>query len=342
MLNSIAKRFNSEISIDLGTANTIVSIKDIGIVVEQPSVIAVSENPKQVVAVGNKAKQMIGRAPPNVKVIRPLRDGQISEPEYASKMLELFLRMAKSATGRWVARAPTMLICLPSNSTGIEQRAIREAGQAVGAKEVHLIEEPLAAAVGSGLDVEKPQGNLLVDIGGGTTDVAVISLGQIVHSSSIRVAGDEFDAAIIAYIRNQYSCMIGEATAEYVKRNIGTVIDEEEETLIDIRAQNIALNVPNRFSLSSAELKEPLLAKATLICQSVKETMEKCPPELASDIAGVGLMMTGGGALLRGMDYLISSVTGLHVTIAENPLQCVAKGCEIVLSNRMSGMYLPA
>ncbi|MCY4656211.1 MAG: rod shape-determining protein [Gammaproteobacteria bacterium] len=341
MFKSIVRRLNSEISIDLGTANTIVSIKDVGIVVEQPSVIAVSENPRQIVAVGSQAKQLIGRAPPNVRVIRPLRDGQISEPEYASKMLELFLRMARTAGSAWLGRRPIMLICLPSNSSGIEKRAIREAGHAVGAKEVHLIEEPLAAAVGSGLDVEKPQGNLLVDIGGGTTDVAVISLGQIVESKSVRVAGDVFDQAIINYVSEKYRCKIGEATAEYIKTNIGTVIEETTETFVDIRAQNIAQNVPQRFSLSSAEILAPLTTGAKLICGAVKETMERCPPELASDIAGLGMMMTGGGALLRGMDTLISKETGLHVTIAENPLQCVAKGCEIVLSKRLSGMFLP-
>lgn len=341
MLKSIARKLNSEISIDLGTANTVISIKDVGIVVQQPSVIAVSHNPKQIVAVGNQAKQMIGRAPPNVEVVRPLREGQISEPDYASKMLEQFLRMAKTTTGTWIGRRPTMLICLPSNSSGIEQRAIREAGQAVGAKEVHLIEEPLAAAVGSGLGVGEPRGNLLVDIGGGTTDVAVISLSAIVVSTSVRTAGDSFDADIINYVRERYECKIGEATAEYIKHHIGTVVDQEEETFVDIRAQNIAKAVPSRFTLASSEIKEALLPSAHSICTTVKSTMERCPPELASDIALVGMMMTGGGALLKGLDELISQETGLHVTVAENPLQCVANGCEIVLSERMSEMFLP-
>ena len=341
MFKNIARKLNSEISIDLGTANTVISIKDIGVVVQQPSVIAVSHNPKQIVAVGNQAKLMIGRAPPNVDVIRPLREGQITEPDYASKMLEQFLRMAKNSTGAWIGRRPTMLICLPSNSTGIEQRAIREAGQGVGAKEVHLIEEPLAAAVGSGLNVNEPRGTLLVDIGGGTTDVAVISLSAIVVSSSVRTAGDAFDQDIIKYVRENYECKIGEATAEYVKQHIGTVIDQKEDTVVDLRAQNIAKAIPSRFSLTSSEIKQALLTSAQAICTAVKSTMERCPPELASDIALVGMMMTGGGALLKGLDTLISQETGLHVTVAENPLQCVAKGCEKVLSERMTEMFLP-
>lgn len=304
--------------------------------------IAVSHNPKQIVAVGNQAKQMIGRAPPNVQVIRPLKEGQINEPEYAIKMLEQLLRMAKSSTGAWIGRRPTMLICLPSNSSGIEQRAIKEAGQAVGAKEVYLIEEPLAAAVGSGLEVDLAQGNLLVDIGGGTTDVAVISLSAIVESTSVRIAGDSFDQSIINYVREKYRCKIGEATAEYIKKQIGTVVDHDEDLLVDIRAQNIAKAVPSRFSLSSSEIKEALLSNARSICATVKSTMERCPPELASDIALFGMMMTGGGALLNGLDELISQETGLHVTVADDPLQCVAKGCEKVLSERMTSMFLPS
>ena len=292
----------------------------------QPSVIAVQKNPRQIAAVGNEAKKMIGRSPADIDVIRPLRNGQIADIEYAGFMLEQFLRDVVKRRGVYRRRI-VMMICVPCNSTQIEQRAIRESGMAAGAKEVFLIEEPLAAAVGAGLDIARTEGNMVVDIGGGTTDIAIISYNAIVTSNSIRVAGDAFDQAIMSYIRQTFSVQIGESTAESIKMKIGTVIDKDPLTKLQIRARNIATSLPTQFTLDSNDIKKALDNSVTSIINAIRETMDQSPSELASDIAAVGMVITGGGALIDGLPQLISDQTGLHVIKADDPLKCVSVGC---------------
>ena len=318
--------FSTDLSIDLGTANTLIYAKDRGIVLNEPSVVAirVTGSQKSVAAVGTDAKKMLGRTPGNITAIRPLKDGVIADFQVTEKMLQHFI--AAVHENSFISPSPRVLICVPCNSTQVERKAIRESAYGGGAREVYLIEEPMAAAIGAGLPVEEAQGSMVVDIGGGTTEIAIISLNGVVYAESVRVGGDKFDEAIVSYVRRQYGSLIGEATAERVKKEIAIAHKGCEIREIDVRGRNLAEGVPRSFVLSSAEILEALQETLTTIVGAVKSALEQSPPELASDIAERGLVLTGGGALLRGLDVLLSEETGLPVLVAEDPLTCVARG----------------
>lgn len=318
--------FSTDLSIDLGTANTLIYAKDRGIVLNEPSVVAirVTGSQKSVAAVGTDAKKMLGRTPGNITAIRPLKDGVIADFQVTEKMLQHFI--AAVHENSFISPSPRVLICVPCNSTQVERKAIRESAYGGGAREVYLIEEPMAAAIGAGLPVEEAQGSMVVDIGGGTTEIAIISLNGVVYAESVRVGGDKFDEAIVSYVRRQYGSLIGEATAERVKKEIAVAHKGCEIREIDVRGRNLAEGVPRSFVLSSAEILEALQETLTTIVGAVKSALEQSPPELASDIAERGLVLTGGGALLRGLDVLLSEETGLPVLVAEDPLTCVARG----------------
>ena len=309
----------------------------------EPSVVAIQRNPLKVLAVGNEAKRMLGRSPGNVEVIRPMRDGQIADFEVTNTMLSHFMKRVNKEHHRSMLRTrPRVLVCVASQSTEIEKRTIRESAQKAGAREVHLIEEPLAAAVGAGLNIEVPAGNLIVDIGGGTTDIAIISLNGIVVSDSIRVGGDELDRAIINYTRAKESCVIGDVTAESVKKQLGTALymPENEVKELDVKAHNLATGIPKKFTLTSWDIYEAFKDPLSKIISAVKQTMSSCPPEISADIAESGIVLTGGGALIDGLDMLLTSETGLPVVIAEDPLTCVARGCGTVLSENRVSLFL--
>ena len=318
--------FSTDLSIDLGTANTLIYAKDRGIVLNEPSVVAIrmTGSQKSVAAVGTDAKKMLGRTPGNITAIRPLKDGVIADFQVTEKMLQHFI--AAVHENSFISPSPRVLICVPCNSTQVERKAIRESAYGGGAREVYLIEEPMAAAIGAGLPVEEAQGSMVVDIGGGTTEIAIISLNGVVYAESVRVGGDKFDEAIVSYVRRQYGSLIGEATAERVKKEIAIAHKGCEIREIDVRGRNLAEGVPRSFVLSSAEILEALQETLTTIVGAVKSALEQSPPELASDIAERGLVLTGGGALLRGLDVLLSEETGLPVLVAEDPLTCVARG----------------
>ena len=318
--------FSTDLSIDLGTANTLIYAKDRGIVLNEPSVVAIrmTGSQKSVAAVGTDAKKMLGRTPGNITAIRPLKDGVIADFQVTEKMLQHFI--AAVHENSFISPSPRVLICVPCNSTQVERKAIRESAYGGGAREVYLIEEPMAAAIGAGLPVEEAQGSMVVDIGGGTTEIAIISLNGVVYAESVRVGGDKFDEAIVSYVRRQYGSLIGEATAERVKKEIAVAHKGCEIREIDVRGRNLAEGVPRSFVLSSAEILEALQETLTTIVGAVKSALEQSPPELASDIAERGLVLTGGGALLRGLDVLLSEETGLPVLVAEDPLTCVARG----------------
>lgn len=322
--------FNKDMGIDLGTANTLVYIKGREIVTREPSVVAIQTETKQVLAVGEEAKRMIGRTPGNIVAIRPLKDGVIADFDVTQNMLKYFI---KKAYNRKSIFQPRVVVCVPSGVTEVEKRAVEEAAIHAGARDAYLIEEPMAAAIGAGLPVQEPTGSLVVDIGGGTTEVAVISLGGIVTSKSVRVAGDELDESIVSYIKKEYSLMIGERTAEEIKINIGTADEFSEERVMDIRGRDLISGLPKTISISSKEIHEAMKEPIHSIIEAIKSTLEKTPPELASDIMELGIMLTGGGALLEGMDRLINQETGMPVNIAENPLDCVAIGTGIALDS---------
>ena len=322
--------FNKDMGIDLGTANTLVYIKGREIVTREPSVVAIQTETKQVLAVGEEAKRMIGRTPGNIVAIRPLKDGVIADFDVTQNMLKYFI---KKAYNRRSIFQPRVVVCVPSGVTEVEKRAVEEAAIHAGARDAYLIEEPMAAAIGAGLPVQEPTGSLVVDIGGGTTEVAVISLGGIVTSKSVRVAGDELDESIVSYIKKEYSLMIGERTAEEIKINIGTADENSEERVMDIRGRDLISGLPKTISISSKEIHEAMKEPIHSIIEAIKSTLEKTPPELASDIMELGIMLTGGGALLEGMDRLINRETGMPVNIAENPLDCVAIGTGIALDS---------
>lgn len=318
--------FSNDLSIDLGTANTLIYVRDQGIVLDEPSVVAirVHNGTKEIEAVGNDAKKMLGRTPGNITAIRPLKDGVIADFQVTEKMLQYFI--TKVHESRFITPSPRVLICVPCQSTPVERRAIRESAYGAGAREVRLIEEPMAAAIGAGLRVEDPTGSMVVDIGGGTTEIAIISLNGIVYADSVRVGGDRFDESIINHVRRKYGCLIGDATAERIKKEVGCAILQSEERIISVRGRHLAEGVPKEFDLHSVEILEALQEPLAGIIQGVKSALEQSPPELASDIAESGIMMTGGGALLRDLDKLISRETGLPVFIADDPLTCVARG----------------
>ncbi|TKB55983.1 rod shape-determining protein [Ferrimonas aestuarii] len=327
MFKKLRGVFSNDLSIDLGTANTLIYVKDQGIVLNEPSVVAIrQEGPsaKSVAAVGSAAKQMLGRTPGNIKAIRPMKDGVIADFMVCEKMLQHFI---KSVHDSGIFRpSPRVLICVPCGSTQVERRAIRESALGAGAREVYLIDEPMAAAIGAGLPVSEATGSMVVDIGGGTTEVAIISLNGVVYSASARVGGDKFDDAIINYVRRNYGSLIGEATAERIKHEIGSAYPGEEVREIEVRGRNLAEGVPRSFTLNSNEILEALQEPLSGIVSAVMTALEQSPPELASDISERGMVLTGGGAMLRDLDHLLQEETGIPVVIAEDPLTCVALG----------------
>ncbi len=325
--------FSKDIGIDLGTANTLVFMKNKGIVMREPSVVAVDVNSDTVLAVGSQAKNMIGKTPGSIVAVRPLRDGVIANFDITAAMLKYFVR--KTVKTSLFSKRPRVVVCIPSGVTEVERRAVEDAARQAGAREVELIQEPMAAAIGAGLPVSEPTGSMVVDIGGGTSEVAVISLGDIVTSRSARVAGNKFDEAIIAYVKKKYNLLIGERTAENVKIEIGSAFPYEGEDSMEIKGRNLLDGLPKNVEITAAEVREALDDSLHMIIDAIKSTLENTPPELAGDIIGHGIMLTGGGALLRGMDQLIAQQTGMTVHVAENPLDCVVDGTgkrlEIVL-----------
>lgn len=324
--------FSQDIGIDLGTANTLVFIKGKGIVTREPSVVAVDQrsNPPRVVAVGIEAKEMIGRTPGSITAVRPLKDGVIADFEITSDMLKAFIKRASS---RSMFIRTRVMICIPSGVTEVERRAVYDAAKSAGAKYVSLIEEPMAAAIGAELPVSEAIGSMVVDIGGGTSEVAVISLGDVVTSRSVRVGGDTLDVAIIAYIKKKYNLLIGERTAEDIKITIGSAYPFDGEGAKNIKGRNLMDGLPKNIEISAEEIREALADPVNQILDAVRATLEKTPPELAADIIDRGIMLTGGGALLRGLDKLIAGETKIPVLIAENPLDCVVDGTGICLES---------
>ena len=325
--------FSRDMGIDLGTANTLVYVKGKGIVVNEPSVVAVNTLTKDVLAVGNEAKEMIGRTPGNIVAIRPMKDGVIADFDVTQAMLRYFIDKAYSRS--LFGPKPRVVVCVPSGVTEVEKRAVMEATVGAGAKnnDAYLIEEPMAASIGAGLPVEDPAGSMVVDIGGGTSEVAVISLGGIVTSTSLRVAGDEIDSYIINYIKKEYNLAIGERTAEEIKLNIGCAYPKEAEEEMNIRGRDLISGLPKTVTITSNEILEAISEPVTAIIDSIKQTLEATPPELAADIMEFGITLTGGGALLSGLNTLITKETGMPVNIAENPLDCVVLGTGKVLEH---------
>lgn len=326
MFKKLRGAFSNDLSIDLGTANTLIYVRDKGIVLNEPSVVAIRihNGQKTIEAVGMEAKRMLGRTPGNITAIRPLKDGVIADFLVTEKMLQHFI--AKVHESKFIRPSPRVLVCVPCMSTQVERRAIRESALSAGARDVRLIEEPMAAAIGAGLSVEEATGCMVVDVGGGTTEVAIISLNGVVYRDSVRVGGDRFDEAIVAHVRRRYGSLIGDATAERIKLEVGCAFAGSELREIDVRGRNLAEGVPRSFTLNSDEILESLQDPLMSIVQSVKSALEQSPPELAADIAESGIVLTGGGALLRDLDRLISEETGLPVIVAEDPLTCVARG----------------
>ncbi|GAC41388.1 rod shape-determining protein [Paenibacillus popilliae] len=324
--------FTKDLGIDLGTANTLVYIRGKGIVVREPSVVAIRTDTKTIEAVGEAAKKMIGRTPGNIRAIRPMKDGVIADFDTTSTMIKYFIRQAQKQRSLF-PRHPNVMVCVPSGITAVEQRAVEDATKQAGARDAYTIEEPFAAAIGADLPVWEPTGSMVVDIGGGTTEVAVISLGGIVTCRSVRVAGDEMDEAIIQYIKRQYNMMIGERTAEQLKMDLGSAMELDEVETMEIRGRDLLTGLPKTLSISSNEITEALLDTINSIVEAVKVTLEKCPPELAADIMDRGIVLTGGGALLRNLDKLLTRETGMPVIVAENPLDCVAIGTGRALDN---------
>ena len=323
MFNNLLGVFSNDIGIDLGTANTLVYVKDHGIVLREPSVVAVQQGTKKVLAVGDEAKRMLGRTPGNIVAIRPLKDGVIADFEVTEAMLRHFI--SKVHNRRRMVR-PRVVIAVPSGITEVEKRAVKDSATHAGAREVYLIEEPMAAAIGVGLPVQDAAGNMIIDIGGGTTEGALISLSGIVFSRSVRVAGDELDESIINYMKRAYNLMIGERTAEEIKIKIGSAYKLEKENTMEVKGRDLVAGLPKTITISSQEVREALLEPISTIVDSVRITLERCPPELSADLVDRGLVLAGGGALLRGLDRLLQEETGLPVHVAEDPLSAVAEG----------------
>ena len=319
-----------DIGIDLGTATVVACVKGKGIVLREPSVVAINKDTKEVLAVGKEARKMIGRTPNNIEAIRPLRDGVISSFTATSKMLIYFINKASSKNKFGGFR---MMICVPSQITEVEKRAVIDVAMQAGAKKAYLIEEPVAAAIGAGIDIAKPCGNLVVDIGGGTTDIAVISIGGSVISTSLKVAGDKFDQNIIKYIKKKYNVLIGDRTAEEIKMEIGCVYPRKEDTSMEARGRNLDTGLPVTIKIKSSEIMEALIEPAMQIVDAVKSVLEKTPPELTADISDRGIYMTGGGSLLYGLDKLLHETTGINVMIAQDAISCVAIGTGKALDN---------
>lgn len=316
--------FSKQIGIDLGTANTLVYLKNKGIILREPSVIAVDMYTDKVIAVGQKAKNMLGRSPESVMVVRPLKDGVVADYKLTAKMLQHFIK--SSVKGGFVFK-PQITICMPSGVTEVERKAVEDAAIGAGAKQpVSLVEEPMAAATGAGIEVENAVGNMIVDIGGGTSEVAVISLGDIVTACSVRVAGNKLDEAIVNYIRKKYNLLVGERTAEFIKMRIGSACECSEEKRVIVKGRSVSDGLPKNITISSCEIRSAIEQPLTTIVEAVKKTLEKTPPELSADIFDNGITITGGGALLNGIDSLIAENTGMPVRIAEKPLDCVVNG----------------
>ncbi len=329
--------FGQDIGIDLGTATVLAFVKGKGIVLREPSVVAVDNNTKEVLAVGQEARKMLGRTPGNIVATRPLKDGVISDYTVTEKMLKYFI---SKICGRFIF-APRIMICIPSQVTEVEKKAVIDAASQAGARKVYLIEEPIAAAIGAGIDISKPCGNMIVDIGGGTTDIAVISLGGSVVSSSLKVAGDKFDEAIVKYIKKKHNVIIGDRTAEDLKVNIGCVYPKIQDAEMDIRGRDMATGLPRTITIYSSEMLEALMEPALQIVDAVHSVLEKTPPELASDISDKGIYMTGGGCLVDGLDKLLQEKTGINVMIAQDTVSCVALGTGKALDNldALDGKY---
>lgn len=322
--------FASEVGIDLGTANVLVYIKGKGIVLSEPSVVAINNDTDEILAVGEEARQMLGRTPANIVAVRPLRDGVVSDYDITERMLKYFIRKT-CGTGRFFK--PRIMVCVPSGVTEVEKRAVREAAVQAGGKDVYLMEEPVAAAIGAGIDISRPDGVMVIDIGGGTTDIAVISLGGIVASTSVKMAGDRFDEAIIQYMRKAHKLYIGERTAEELKVNIGTAFPREEVVSMECRGRDLVTGLPKSVDVTSEEMMEALEEPLTIICEAVHNVLERTPPELSADISNSGIVITGGGALLHGIDKRIEDRTGIKVIIADDPKSCVAIGTGQALNN---------
>lgn len=321
--------FSNDIGIDLGTANTLVYAKDRGIVLREPSVVAVQAGTKRILAVGEEAKRMLGRTPGNIVAIRPMKAGVIADFEVTEQMLRFFIRKTQ---GRKKLVRPRVIIAVPSDITEVEKRAVKDSATRAGAREVFLIEEPMAAAIGVGLPVQEPAGNMIVDIGGGTTEVALISLAGVVFSRSVRVGGDEMDECIVQYMKRVYNLMIGERTAEEIKITMGSAYPVGDETTMEVKGRDLVAGLPKTLTISSGEIREALQEPVSSIIDAIRITLERCPPELAADLVDRGIVLAGGGALLKGIDKLISEQTGLPVHVADDPLSAVAEGTGVVLN----------
>ena len=329
MLSKLLGLFSNDIGIDLGTANSVVYVKDHGIVLREPSVVAIQAGTSNVLAVGEEAKRMVGRTPSSIVAIRPMKDGVIADFEITESMLRYFIRKVHN---RRSMVAPRVIIAVPSGITEVEKRAVKDSATHAGARKVYLIEEPMAAAIGVGMPVQEPAGNMIVDIGGGTTEVALISLAGIVFSRSIRVAGDELDEAIIQYMKRAYNLMVGERTSEEIKIRVGSAFPLEQEMTMEVKGRDLVAGLPKTLTVTSQEIREALLEPVSQIVESVRIALERCPPELAADLVDRGIMMSGGGALLRGIDKLLAEETGLPIHIADDPLSAVAEGTGRVLN----------
>ena len=333
LFDYILGRFSNDLAIDLGTANTLVYVKGKGIVLNEPSVVAVHKNHhgvKKVLAVGNEAKSMLGRTPGNIVAIRPMRDGVIADFDITEAMIKHFILCVHD---RKSLVRPRIIVSVPSGITQVERRAVRETVESAGAREVYLIEEPMAAAIGSGLPIAEPISSMVVDIGGGTTEVAVISLSGIVYAKSVRMAGDKIDEEIVQYMKRKYSLLIGERTAELIKIEIGCAYPMTEEKTMDVKGRDLISGIPKTIEISSEEIREAIIEPVTMIVDTIKDTLENAPPELAGDIVDCGIVLTGGGALLKNLDILIREETGLPVTVADDPLSAVARGAGMALDH---------
>lgn len=330
MFNSFWGLFSNDLAIDLGTANTLVYVKGRGIVLREPSVVAIHNHTKEILAVGAEAKQMLGRAPGNIVAIRPMKDGVIANFEVTEAMIRIFIQKVHN---RKTMVRPRVVIAVPSGITQVEKRAVRDSALSAGANEVFLIEEPMAAAVGVGLPVREPTGNMIIDIGGGTTEVAIISMSGIVYSKSVRVAGDEMDEAIINYIKRKYNLLIGERTAEEIKINIGSAYPLEKRLTMEVKGRDLVAGIPKTLVISDEEIREALSETFGTIVEAVKIALERTPPELAADIVDKGVVIAGGGSLIKGLDTLLRESTGLPITLAEDPLSAVALGAGKVLED---------
>jgi rod shape-determining protein MreB len=330
MIGFLSGYFSQDLAIDLGTANTLIYMRGKGIVLNEPSVVAIRQEDgpggkKMIEAVGTKAKQMLGKVPGNIEAVRPMKDGVIADFTVTEQMLKQFIKMVHQK--KIFSPSPRVIICVPCGSTQVERRAIRESALSAGASKVYLIEEPMAACIGAGMPVGEPSGSMVVDIGGGTSEIGVVSLGGLVYSASVRVGGDKFDEAIVNYIRRNYGMLIGEQTAEMVKKQIGSAFPGSEVHEMEVRGRNLSEGIPRSFAVSSNEILEALTDPINQIVVSIKNALENTPPELAADIAERGVVITGGGALLRDLDRLLMEETGLPVYLADDPLTCVVRGC---------------